>query len=93
MVNYKVTGDSELNFKTILFTSNLIALFLGGKWNFSIYCSILIDCQIFLFSIVLSLVIFPTMPQSVSWDATSMNKSVNLSLIFKINPGVLKETS
>ena len=34
MVNYKVTGDSELNFKTILFTSNLIALFLGGKWNF-----------------------------------------------------------
>ena len=34
MVNYKVTGDSELNFKTILFTSNRIALFLGGKWNF-----------------------------------------------------------
>ena len=34
MVNYNVTGDSELNFKTILFTSNLTALFLGGKWNF-----------------------------------------------------------
>ena len=36
---------------------------------------------------------FPTIPQSVLWDETSMNKSVNLSLIFKINPGVFKETS